>query len=507
MTGHTFYRNRDRFLASVAVALLIGARAEALIVGNEPPPTPVPATTVNPAEYSGWTQGDPGWYNVSASGSNYVYLGDGWVLSARHVGYSSSAGVSLQTILPGGGLGPVETFHRIPGSYYLDYGYDQGTAHQYAVSNPISILSETGQTISLADSVGTHFTDLQLFRINRDPGLPSLSISSGSLPADFTRTNAPEVVAVGSGRSRVAAETHWNVNETTNPWTWTETAGAGTRQGYERDAVAVKRFGTNRLADPHPNFNGDPNDPGATNYSDQFDGVVSDTTAVLELETPDGVTRDVISMMTVFDKSTSPGETDLEFQALSSNSGSGVFYNRSGQWELAGIVHAIFTFSGQPNQTAVYGNTTLISDLSYYNQDYFHSIKDIIESHPDYSIAGDVNLDGMLSGDGTGLPTADDVTAFVAGWGYDNGLDQGTITSWSNGDLNRDGKTDVDDFFRLRSALNGEISEAVLTLLFGSGGVPEPSGGVPEPSACVLAFLAASMVAFGARYRRPRRMP
>jgi hypothetical protein len=158
-------------------------------------------------------------------------------------------------------------------------------------------------------------------------------------------------------------------------------------------------------------------------------------------------------------------------------------------------VNATFTYTDQPFGTAIFGNTTMFTDLSRYNQNYFHSLKDIIASHPDYSLMGDVNLDGIVSGNGTGPAAADDVAAFVAGWNYNNGIGQGTITSWKNGDLNRDGRTDVADFLRLRSALNGQISSAVVPALFGAGGVPEPS----------TALLAAVAATFFALVRRRAR--
>jgi hypothetical protein len=277
----------------------------------------------------------------------------------------------------------------------------------------------------------------------------------------------------------------------------------GTHQGYFRDNTTVKRWGTNRLADPRPNGPGDPSDPGALSYTNLFEAVLSDTTAVLSLTTGDGVTRDVIAMMTVYDQQTAPGATALEFQGIGGNSGSGVFFKRGDQWELAGIVHAINRYPNQPGAATVYGNSTLISDLSYYNQDYFNSIKYIIDSHPDYSHLGDVNLDGVVSGDGTGPPGTDDVTDFIVGWRYDNGLGEGTITSWKNGDLNRDGKTDVNDFLLLRGALNGDISSAVMAMLFGDGSFDpfEPgNGSVPEPGTGVLATMA--VLFFGLTLRR-----
>ena len=74
-----------------------------------------------------------------------------------------------------------------------------------------------------------------------------------------------------------------------------------------------------------------------------------------------------------------------------------------------------------------------------------------------YSIIGDVNLDGSVTGDGTGATIADDVSAFVAGWGNDNLAGLGDYDSWTKGDLNLDGVTNVEDFVMLRGALNGPV--------------------------------------------------
>jgi hypothetical protein len=487
--------------------------AHALIVGNQP--GVIPATTVGPDVWYGSALADPGWDNHSAGGNNYVYLGDGWVLSARHVGYSGS--VSLQTYLSDGSPGPVKSFNRIPGSYYHDYGYGSTNVNtrQYAVSNPTTIQSETGGTISLLSSNNDYFTDLQLFRISEDPGLPAVTLATQSMPQNFTRATAPEIVIIGRGRSRVASETHWNVTGSSPNYTWTETTGPGTHQGYKRDSIIVKRFGTNRPTDIRPNRPGDPSDPGAIDYTqgenDVFNAgdVISDTTAAFALETADGITRDVISMMTIFDRETGVGATSLETHATPNNSGSSVFFNRGTpsdpQWELVGIVHATSGYEDQPATTTVYGNSMIVSDLWYYNQNYDNSIREIIDSHPLYSHLGDINLSGDVAGTGTGAWASDDVMAFVEGWGYDNGTGQGTLTSWRNGDLSRDGKTDVEDFLLLRAAMHGEISEAVVMALFGEGGVPEPDAGVPEPSAVVLAIGSAAFLMLGLRRRNSTR--
>jgi hypothetical protein len=183
--------------------------------------------------------------------------------------------------------------------------------------------------------------------------------------------------------------------------------------------------------------------------------------------------------MTLYHNQNQSGSTMHEMQAISGDSAGAVFYKRGSQWELAGIINSQFVYDGQPELTAVYGNATTMAALSHYNQNYPKSIRDIMTTLADYSVMGDVNLDGVVTGNGTGPALSDDVTAFV--------------TSWKHGDLNRDGKTDVADFLLLRTGLNGPISSAAIATLFGSGNIP-------EPSTAISTLLASSLMA-GARRR------
>ena len=415
---------------------------------------------------------DPGWNNFSTAGS-YVYLGDGWVLSARHVGYNN--GMQFQT--PTGTV----TAHRIPGRYYTDYYgflHDDGI-HYYAISNPTTVQSEAGSPITLSP-----YTDLQLFRVHaeREIDLPSLKIASEPLPNNFGLNNAPQVLAIAGGPGRIAAESSWSVTGTSPNLTWTTPPNGSTdHHGYVADFISTRRWGTNRVSDP-----GD--------SADLFSGVVSNTTGVFQLDTGVGAkSRDILSLMTTYDNQNQSGATTHETQAINNDSGGAVFYKRGTQWELAGIINAQVVYEDQPLFTAIYGNVTTMAALSHYNQNYAKSTSDIMSQLSDYSIMGDVNLDGVVTGNGTGPALSDDVTAFVAGWNYDNGTGTGTVTSWKHGDLNRDGRTDVADFLKLRSGLNGPISSAVVAALFGSSDVP-------EPSTAMLAMLAASLMA-GTRRR------
>jgi hypothetical protein len=114
---------------------------------------------------------------------------------------------------------------------------------------------------------------------------------------------------------------------------------------------------------------------------------------------------------------------------------------------------------------------------------------------------GDVNKDGSVSGDGTGLANVDDVTAFVEGW-----LSQNRITgwggkvstvgdwiTWESGDMNHDGRTDLRDW-ALINAANPSMGGSILAALSGSP--------VPEPSSLLLAGLACVAAGTIARHRR-----
>ena len=119
----------------------------------------------------------------------------------------------------------------------------------------------------------------------------------------------------------------------------------------------------------------------------------------------------------------------------------------------------------------------------------------IMNSHPNFSIVGDLNLDGVVAGNGTGSSTTDDVTAFVQGWGVPNGT--ANVESWKKGDLNLDGFTNVADFFLMRNAaINAGLVTGASTLsgMFGPGAIPEPSS---------LALVVGA-IAFAFCGRRPR---
>jgi hypothetical protein len=109
----------------------------------------------------------------------------------------------------------------------------------------------------------------------------------------------------------------------------------------------------------------------------------------------------------------------------------------------------------------------------------------------------DVNLNGVVSGDGSGPAATDDVTAFIAGWNsvrLVNGLQVGDWISRQAGDLNYDGAVNLYDAYILRSGLLGSG--------LGSLSIEQlPGMATPEPTACVLLLTAIGIGAGSIRRR------
>lgn len=92
-------------------------------------------------------------------------------------------------------------------------------------------------------------------------------------------------------------------------------------------------------------------------------------------------------------------------------------------------------------------------------------------ANPLNQIAGDVNQDGIVSGNGSGPAASDDITAFIAGWkstGWASNYDR-----FTHGDLNFDGKTNLLDWYIL-AAHHPEAETISISDLMNQREVPEP---------------------------------
>ena len=148
---------------------------------------------------------DPGWNNVGAIWvGGGVYLGDGWVLTADHIG--SGSGFTL------GGT---------------TYSMVAGTGHQLT-NNGVAGVSAS--------------TDLYLFRIDGRPNVPNVTIASvGAQPGDT-------VTMIGRGRNQETTLTSWTVN--TNTWSWSVSPPATNPNyfGFQTTSAQDKTWGTNVIA-------------------------------------------------------------------------------------------------------------------------------------------------------------------------------------------------------------------------------------------------------------------
>lgn len=229
------------------------------------------------------------WDNVgSIGGTTGIYLGtfggSYWALTAAHVGAGN-----------------------------LNLG---GTTYNYVSGSSIRVLN--------ADNSNT---DLVLFRLASDPGLPNLTLTS------IAPTVGAGVVMIGRGGVEGSIN-YWNV--TNGPgaadavWTDLGSNSSGSNIGgyYVASSIGM-RWGTNAIS-------------GSTSYD-----IGTGVTTALYTDFSGAVAGDA--------------------QGSSGDSGGAVFAQYGGDWLLVGVMGAIGTFENQPGSTAVVGNVSYLASIAAYN--------------------------------------------------------------------------------------------------------------------------------------------
>jgi len=240
---------------------------------------------------------DPSFANVGTlNGASAIYLGNRWVLTASHVGSGTV------------------TFAGTP----------------YAAIGSVTQLnnqSTPGMTVN---------TDMILFQINADPGLPALTISPGA------PVLGDDLVMIGNGVNRSASRSYYTVVQGPGPgddiWTPVGGPGPGVTAIFTSASGNAVRWGTNDV-----------------------EGINLDVSSGF------GTVR---SFGTIYndDLAGRPNEA----QGVTGDSGSAVFHKAGAEWQLSGMTHAVGTLSGFDNipggsTSAVINNSiTVISDLSFY---------------------------------------------------------------------------------------------------------------------------------------------
>jgi hypothetical protein len=307
-----------------------------------------------------------------------------------------------------------------------------------------------------------------------DPNIKPISIASSS------PTVGTQVTMIGSGRERAL-----NTTDANGQWHWNVSGGslvAGPSVGAQEHGFFIgdyrKTWGTNRVG-----------------AASQVPGGITQGNNVL-VRFGNGFS-DVIGLSVQFDRGLddnnvviADGSTPDEAQGIGGDSGGPVFFkNSAGEWQLGGVMHAIYLKSFQPAFLTLFETQTVFTDLSLPH--YRDQIANLRASNL-YSVSGDVNLDGSATGWIVNDVANGDLGILLQNWGYQQSL--GDVASWKRGDLNQDGRVGLADFALMRQALGGTISDvAAATLLAGLA--------IPEPSAAALAALAAAAVS-GVRCRR-----
>lgn len=292
VTGRQAARHRaGSLLTSIAAALLAlqfsAPDAQALIVSN------TTGTNVAPAD-------DPGWNNVgrfTGSGAGtFIYLGNKKVLTAYHIG-------------------------------------------QGIVGDPTKPISFNGNSYNTVAGSGVRlknpdnsYTDLMVFELATDPGLPTLKISQA------TPDNGDALVMIGEGLYRQSSQTYWDVN-TSDPsnWVWSEVpmSGPWDYTGFKWSGSVGRRWGTNQMFDNQVDFNG-------------------------------------LGAVKGFATSFVIGATAQEANAATGDSGGAVFFKNpdTNEWELSGVMIGTGFLVGlnhPPSSATIDGySATLAADLSVY---------------------------------------------------------------------------------------------------------------------------------------------
>jgi MYXO-CTERM domain-containing protein len=280
------------------------------------------------------------WNNIGLMFGTGIYLGDRWVLTAKHVQGGVDSGYTF--VVPG-----------------LNNGAD-------AVFNAANA---SQRFLHLPDGSGT-VSDLAVFRLQDDPLLNNLpQVQFGAAPAIGT-----SVTAYGSGYNRDATLRTWRLTNPTNGlppdpshpenMVWTDVTGkavppnALTKQGYTYGSTGrAKRWGNN-----------------------------------VTIAMPNGQTTQEGDSTILFGTRFDSAEGDS--QVVPFDSGGPVFVGN----RLVGLTLLAGTFQnetnaalGQPANTAVFGNEAYYANLA----DYVDEVASITHLRP--SADGDANLDGLVN--------------------------------------------------------------------------------------------------------------
>lgn len=170
--------------------------------------------------------------------------------------------------------------------------------------------------------------DLYVYEITVGSGT-GLSLLSDLTLAGTSPSVGSTLTMIGNGLDRDPSLTTWYVNTAQNPYSWSTNwfAGAAIAQGYQELGTSSKRWGNN-LSDGLTNIN---------------------STEMIQ---------------TTFSTASGHGS-----EVAVGDSGGGMFTSNGSGYQLSGIIDLKTAYSGQPNNTAVFGNASYGIDIASYKSE------------------------------------------------------------------------------------------------------------------------------------------
>jgi hypothetical protein len=319
----------------------------------------------------------------------------------------------------------------------------------FQLSDGRSFDMSVGSAVTLrspSDRFSSKSVDLRMFRLADDPGLPALTI------AGATPTANEIVTMIGAGLDQAPGYFGWTVNAS---YQWTQTLlPLASRTGFELLDTQLMHWGVNRVS--------------------------SNGSSLLQ-------SSNTFVYSTQFDRQGMP----FEAQAVVGDSGGGVFQPQGNDWELTGIMVSEQTYPGQPSRSAVYGNTTLIADLSKYSDQILKLV-----DHPEPLWQNQAN---HFDVDGSGRVNAHDLLVLMNELKLQNYAGQDLLGAPGPGDF----RFDVDGDLRLTAQDGTSLLNALLHGTANPATSTSATGLVPEPSSAALAAVGLFTL-LGARFRGKR---
>jgi hypothetical protein len=298
------------------------------------------------------------WLALSAAVASLILLGS--IAPPARAVVVSTSNLPVTAVAPGDDPGWNNVAYRGTASaVYLGNRWVLTANHvgegSIRLSDGREFIMAAGSGVQLNNSgiAATGSPDLRMFRLADDPGLPTLQIDTVRPPFGTS------LYLIGAGRDRATGLDGWEVSGAGAATVWTPSGPPFANvYGYSLLTTSTMRWGMNEVSSNQILINNS-----TVGFSTRFD-------------------RFALS---------------FEGQAVTGDSGGGVFRFVEDQWKLVGIMTAQQLMSNQPAGTTVFGNSSQIADLATYRSQIDALLNRVDPAWQNQRNYFDVNGSGFVS--------------------------------------------------------------------------------------------------------------